>query len=402
MSVFVLQDLNSIDRHFSKRIWNLLQIWLHCLYFRGDDFRPTYKSLNQLRACVSANVSFMCLTGTVTNDARLKIIDLLQFNKSVTISIPLRRLNIHVSLREVKTNDFTFFNYIIKSLITNSCPKTVIYCRNIKSVAAIYELFSSTLGILQFKDRKKSLKNRNIAMFHRSTAPRNKEHILSDFPKIDCALKVVIATSAFGMGVDIPDIEQVIFYGVPRNMETYAQQLGRSGRNGSQAFSVILKLPMRFACNEEMKKFVKSNVCRRKQVEDHFNQDLVASDFSFDGSENSALVCVCHCCDLCSLSCTCEHPLSTPWMQKDGNDEGIDTIFHDDDDDALDDLIMLYMADLVKQLRSEGMNIPSTLIESIVQNRDVLFSVEDIVTEFSVSDDIGQLIYDVLLEANAV
>ena len=171
-----------------------------CICFRGDDFRPTYKSLGQLRAHVSSQVRFMCLTGTITNKGRCNILTSLHFNKPVTISMPIRRPNIHLSFQNVNSNDFSVFNHIIESIASESCPKTIIYCRNVKSVAFIYELFCSKLGLSQFKDCEPTLENRAMAMFHRSTDEVNKSHVLKDFPKVNTALRVVIAMSALVWG----------------------------------------------------------------------------------------------------------------------------------------------------------------------------------------------------------
>ena len=338
----------------------------------------------------------MCLTGTITNKGRCNILTSLHFNKPVTISMPIRRPNIHLSFQNVNSNDFSVFNHIIESIASESCPKTIIYCRNVKSVAFIYELFCSKLGLSQFKDCEPTLENRAMAMFHRSTDEVNKSHVLKDFPKVNTALRVVIATSAFGMGIDVPDVARIVFYGVPRSMESFSQQFGRCGRDGRQAHCIVLKLPLRFGCNDDMKNFMKSTTCRRKQIQEYFKLDLTDSDYSFSNEEIDPLMCVCHCCDNCAVDCKCEQPLSHPLQTQVVCEAEVSN------DDGLDHIINAFMGDLVWQLRSEGMDISDSIIEDVIQNRELLFSVEDIMEEFDLNQDIGELIYNVLLEANAI
>jgi hypothetical protein len=82
----------------------------------------------------------------------------------------------------------------------------------------LYEYFNQALGQTNI------LSERLVAMFHRSTADRNKDHVLSEFPRSDSTLRIVFATVAFGMGIDIPDIEQVIHWGAPCGLEQFAQE----------------------------------------------------------------------------------------------------------------------------------------------------------------------------------
>ena len=82
-------------------------------------------------------------------------------------------------------------------------------------------------------------------MFHRSTAQLNKAHVLKEFPKNDSVLRIVFATVAFGIGVDIPDVEQFVHWGAPRGLEQFVQESGRDGRDGRQIYLVFITLDMR-------------------------------------------------------------------------------------------------------------------------------------------------------------
>jgi superfamily II DNA helicase RecQ len=95
--------------------------------------------------------------------------------------------------------------WLLDDLLKNreNATKTIVYCRNIASCATLYEHFSPQSEILS---------ERLIAMFHRSTAQLNKAHVLNEFPKNDSVLRIDFATVAFGIGVDIPDVEQFVHW----------------------------------------------------------------------------------------------------------------------------------------------------------------------------------------------
>ena len=80
-------------------------------------------------------------------------------------------------------------------------------------------------------------------MFHRSCAEINKTHVLDVFGLVDSPLRIVVATDAFGMGLDVPDVRYIIFFGAPRSLEICAQQSGRAGRDGLQSYALMYSLP---------------------------------------------------------------------------------------------------------------------------------------------------------------
>jgi superfamily II DNA helicase RecQ len=79
-----------------------------------------------------------------------------------------------------------------------------------------------------------------MAMYHAQTPQRIKDKVLSDIVNCDSQIRLVIATSALGMGVNIPDIYRVIHYGIPEDIESYVQAVGRGGRDGNRVISVLL------------------------------------------------------------------------------------------------------------------------------------------------------------------
>jgi superfamily II DNA helicase RecQ len=165
--------------------------------------------------------------------------------------------------------------WLLDDLLKNreNATKTIVYCRNIASCATLYEHFSLHLP------QSEILSERLIAMFHRSTAQLNKAYVLKEFPKNDSVLRILFATVAFGMGVDIPDVEQVVHWGAPRGLEQVVhwgaprgleqvvQGGGRAGRDGRHSLSCIYYSGHDIAkgkSTDEMREFCKSTKCVRE------------------------------------------------------------------------------------------------------------------------------------------
>ncbi|CAG2241206.1 unnamed protein product [Mytilus edulis] len=113
-------------------------------------------------------------------------------------------------------------------------------------------------------------------MFHRSTAEANKVHVMSEFPKLDSKVRVVFATIAFGMGVDIADVEQIIHWGAPRGVEQFTQESGRAGRDGRQALFVVYYSSFYISkgrCKESVADFCKKVKCCKEILSDYFSLD---------------------------------------------------------------------------------------------------------------------------------
>ena len=82
---------------------------------------------------------------------------------------------------------------------------------------------------------------RVIDMFTRVLTSAKKEEVVSLFSEQGGKLRFIIATAAFGMGIDVPDIKQIIHWGMPASLEEYVQESGRSGRDGSQSVALVYK-----------------------------------------------------------------------------------------------------------------------------------------------------------------
>ena len=181
--------------------------------------------------------------------------------------------------------------------------------------------------------------NRIVAMYHRSTVPRIKKLITESFPKKDSIIRLVIATVAFGMGIDCPDIAYVINWGAPSTFEDFYQQAGRAGRSLTmQSYSIVYHktdISLRFT-NDRMRAFCLASHKTEKTAHDSdVNSDSDISVEDLLGTvkdaapsvsevvEKTVAVCrreiICKyltpahsCCDLCYINCTCDNCLPLP------------------------------------------------------------------------------------------
>tara|TARA_B100000768_G_scaffold181461_1_gene204550 strand:+ start:1420 stop:3336 length:1917 start_codon:yes stop_codon:yes gene_type:complete len=189
----------------------------HCISEWGNDFRPEYRNISAIKT-LKKDLSFIALTATATPEVVKDIEKQLSFKKSNKIQRSFIRNNINYSV----INGISKEKVLIK-LLTNQC--SIIYVRNRKKTRELSKLLNSNNyktdyyhGGLDFKERSKK-QNRWI----------NNE------------FDTIIATNAFGMGIDKPDVKSVIHYDLPDTLESFYQESGRAGRDGKAAYSIILK-----------------------------------------------------------------------------------------------------------------------------------------------------------------
>jgi ATP-dependent DNA helicase RecQ len=133
-------------------------------------------------------------------------------------------------------------------------------------------------------------------IFIRESTPALKSAVLKHFMEKETTTRIVICTEAFGMGVDCPDIEQVIHLGVSATAEDYIQQTGRSGRDGRQARALLVPINAKHT-EKSMQEYHKVKGCRRQYL---FSSCM---DIHYDSSEQC--VTLCKCCSNCARSCEC-------------------------------------------------------------------------------------------------
>jgi ATP-dependent DNA helicase RecQ len=177
--------------------------------------------------------------------------------------------------------------------------RIIIFCCTYDEVTAIYYYFRQKLGpgFTEPPGAPDLAQFRLVDMYTHCTCQSVKDTILAQFT-VSSPLRIVVATVAFGMGVDCPDVRQVIHWGVPEDAETYVQETGRAGRDGK------LSCAMLFYCKKDLGKKRTSELMRTYCMnKDKICRKLVLFS-DFDGCPTTAKG-NCQCCDMCKQNCIC-------------------------------------------------------------------------------------------------
>ena len=272
--------------------------------YRGESFRRVFSRLSEVRSIIPSCVKVMALTATATVNTRRTVCRVLGMIQPSIVAVSPNRVNICYSVHKKDGTIEESFAPLVDELCQKRLctPRTIVFCRSYEDVGYIYSYTTRSLGAnaVEPVGAPDIARFRLVDMFTACTEKSVKDTIISNFTQKNARLRVVIATVAFGMGLDSPNIRRIIHWGAPADIESYIQETGRAGRDGEQSHAMLYYAPVNlhpWYTEESMKLYcLNSNTCRRQ---------LLLQDFDVDDKIESP-TCLCKCCDVCAKSCRCD------------------------------------------------------------------------------------------------
>ena len=271
----------------------------HCISEWGHDFRPDYLAIASVRRQFPQAVC-LALTATATKHVRDDIVNNLQMKNPDILLASFNRPNIFLEVRPKRDSYVQIVSFLKEHLEDSG----IIYCFSRKQVDQLADLLSNDgFSVLPYH-----------AGLDDSTREKNQTAFIRD------KVQIMVATVAFGMGIDKPNVRFVIHYDLPKSLEQYYQEIGRAGRDGLPSTALLLyssadihKIRYFFADSADVEKsekllqsmvdYASARHCRRQKLLAYFGEFYTPESSS---AENKC------CCDICSTGQIQETDVTIP------------------------------------------------------------------------------------------
>ncbi len=301
-------------------------------YFR-ESIRPIYRDIVQLRSKFSCPT--LCLTATATQDIVDDIVGHLHFRDFKIVARLPDRPNIFLEVRHRNSYNYEIeLKEIVDGLKEKGLdyPKTLVFAKSTLKVIDLCEFFVEQLGESALVSNHCSSSTNElsidesgveqpyiVSMYHAEVGENLHRYVLSEFRKPDSKIRVLGTTIAYGMGMDVKDIRNIIHWGCQSSVQSHWQEVGRAGRDGEAALAIWYPKgsggKQQAKVDKEVFDKIKNDreVCVRKTFLEHFvlssMEDNVLDYLSrrelCDKGCDSCLCSYCVCCNHCKSLCPC-------------------------------------------------------------------------------------------------